>query len=117
MIEVLIAVLLTVVAVMGMVGLITIETRGAATSRHTTEASVLAEGKMEVLRLSLLPGTGTAADATPVDAEGVSGTQASIYTRSWTWSTGATSIAYSVTVTWNEDGPNKTVTLVSQRGL
>jgi Tfp pilus assembly protein PilV len=117
MIEVLIAVLITVIAVMGIVGLITVETRGGTASRHTTEAAVLAEGQMETLRITALPASGAGNDAAPVDAEGVAGNSNSIFTRSWSWTVGAASISYTVTVTWNEDGPTKTVKMISQRGL
>jgi Tfp pilus assembly protein PilV len=117
MIEVLIAVLITVVAVMGIVGLITVETRSGTASRHTTEAAVLAEGQMETLRITALAVSGTGNDAAPVDAEGVAGNSNSIFTRAWSWTVGASSISYTVTVTWNEDGPTKTVKMISQRGL
>jgi type IV pilus assembly protein PilV len=132
MIEVMIAIVLTAIAVMGIVGLITVETRDATASRHTTEASVLAEGQMEVLRATSLPTTGTGADSTAVDAQGVTGTTNSIYTRAWSYTVGTSSISYSVSVSWMDDGggavttcptttsPSATVrcvTLRSMRGL
>jgi Tfp pilus assembly protein PilV len=127
MIEVMIAILLTMVAVMGIVGLVTVETRGGTTSRHTTEAAVLAEGQMEVLRTQTITASGgPSSDASPVDPQGVVGATGSIYTRSWIWTVSTTVISYNVTVSWAEDGPGTTgcptagtrcVTLYSQRDL
>lgn len=122
MIEVMIAVLLTAIAVIGIVGFITVETRGGTVSRHTTEASVLAEDKMETLRTQTITASGTGADSGPLDPEGKTGT-GGIFTRSWAYTVATASITFSVTVTWSEDdstqyvAPPKTVTLQSMRGL
>lgn len=130
MIEVMIAIVLTSIAVMGIVGLITVETRDATAARHTTEASVLAEGQMEVLRATALAASGTGSDSAAVDAQGVTGQTTSIYTRQWTYTVGTTYTSYTVSVSWQDDGggavttcPTTTsttvrcVTLRSIRGL
>ncbi len=127
MIVVMIAFVLTAIAVMGVVGLITVETRDATASRHTTEASVLAEGQMEVLRTKSLATSGTSSDTAAVDAQGVSGQTTSIYTRSWAWTVGTSSITYTVSVSWMDDGggavttcpatPSTTVRCVTMRSM
>ena len=110
MIEVMIAVLLTAIAMMGLVGLNMAESRSGRLARHTTEASVLAQDKMEVLRTmtstSLANGTESS-----LDALGQSG---GIYGRSWVVS-GSDPVVYAVTVSWNEDGTSKAVTMRSRR--
>lgn len=118
LIEVMIAVLLTVIAVMGILGLIHAEARSGNRSRHNTEASVLAAGKMEDLRTQTLSGTGTGSDVSPVDAMG-SAVTGGMYTRSWSWAPGTVSntLSYTTTVTWSEDGQSSSVSMVGVRGL
>ena len=111
MIEVMIAILLTAICVIGIIALYTVETRSSGYSRHTTEASVLAEDKMEFLRTQSAPATGSETGLTELG--GVSG----MFARSWTVSPTTSWIDYSVTVSWNEDGTARTVTLRSKRGL
>ena len=111
LIEVMIAILLSAIAVVGLVGIYSVQTRGSSVSRHTTEAAVLAEDRMEDLRTQTAPVTGN--DPVPLDALGAAG---GIYSRSWSITNGATDMTYSVTVTWNEDGITRNVTLRSKRG-
>jgi Tfp pilus assembly protein PilV len=110
MIEVMIAMLLAVIAVIGLVGLFSVNARASRGSRHTTEAAVLAEDQMEILRTQSAPVAGS---ETGLDALGAPG---GIFTRAWTVVSGATEIEYTVTVSWNEDGPTRNVTLRSKRG-
>ena len=114
MIEVMVAMVLTSLAVIGLVALFMVETRGGSDSRHTTEASVLAEDKMEVIRTMVTPIGGTEAG---LDALGQTATANNIYNRTWTAAIGSTAVTYTVTVTWNEDGPTKSVVLRSMRNL
>ncbi len=111
MIEVMIAMLLAVIAVVGLVGLFSINARSARGSRHTTEAAVLAEDKMEVLRTEAVPVSGTDTGLDPLGAPG--GT----YDRAWTIVSSATQIEYQVVVSWDEDGTVRNVTMRSKRGL
>jgi Tfp pilus assembly protein PilV len=114
MIEVMVAVLLTAIAVIGIVGLYRIQTRSSGYSRHATEAVVLAGDKLEQLRATFLP-TSSLADET-LDATGqlvVGGP----YTRRWFVTTLATSYELRVVVEWNDDGTVRTTTLRSFRGL
>jgi type IV pilus assembly protein PilV len=111
MIEVMVAIVLMAIVVTGVVGLFAIESRASQTSRHTTEASVLAEDKMEFLRTQVAPATGSETGLTE------SGQAGGAFSRSWAVTTNTTYIDYSVTVTWNEDAIAKVVTLRSRRGL
>lgn len=110
LIEVMIAILLTAIAVIGIVALYMVETRSSGVSRHNTEASVFAEDKMETLRTQTLPASGT-------DTVSELAGAANMYTRTWTVTPNGTLwIDYNVVVAWSEDGVAKTVTLVSRRG-
>jgi len=111
LIEVMIAILLSAIAVVGLVGIYSVQTRGSSVSRHTTEAAVLAEDRMETLRTQTVPATGSESG---LDAIGAAG---GIYNRAWTVAIGTVDITYSVTVSWNEDGITRNVTLRSKRGL
>lgn len=105
LIEVMISVLLAVIGVMGIVALTTVSVRDSSAARHATEASVLAEDKMEVLRSTTLAGTGTGTDAQPVDPQGsTTASSSAIYTRSWTWTASTATVTYSVSVSWKDEG-------------
>jgi prepilin-type N-terminal cleavage/methylation domain-containing protein len=118
LVEVMIAILLTVIAVMGIVGLMRAESRTANRSRHLSEASVLAQGKMEELRATqsfTTTTSGTGSDASPVDPQGNSG---GIFTRAWSWAPNATITSaynYTTTVSWTEDGTATSVTMIGIR--
>lgn len=111
LIEVMIAILLSAIAVVGLVAIYGVQTRGSSVSRHTTEAAVLAEDRMEDLRTQTTPAAGSESG---LDALGAAG---GIYNRSWAVAIGGADITYSVTVSWNEDGITRNVTLRSRRGL
>jgi prepilin-type N-terminal cleavage/methylation domain-containing protein len=102
MIEVMVSLLLTAIAVIGIIALFMTETRASSVSRHATEASVLAADKLEKLRTTPNP---TGSNDT-VDALGdSSGTF--LFTRTWTVTPGPVGTEYNdlmVTVTWSEDG-------------
>jgi prepilin-type N-terminal cleavage/methylation domain-containing protein len=111
LIEVMIAVLLTAIAVMGIVGIFMVQSRGGNISRHTTEASVLAQDKMEDLRTQTTPASAT---ETNINAQGLAG---GTFTRTSTVTVGTADITYQVAVSWSEDGITRNVTLRSKRGL
>ncbi|HTR55901.1 MAG TPA: prepilin-type N-terminal cleavage/methylation domain-containing protein [Kofleriaceae bacterium] len=113
LVEVMIAVILTSIGAAGMVGLYRVETRSSGYSRHTTEAAVLAEDKMEQIRTVVTPTTGQ--DATLDEPGGAPGN--GFFTRNWSVTNAASWIDYNVTVGWTEDGVLKTVTHLSRRGL
>jgi prepilin-type N-terminal cleavage/methylation domain-containing protein len=111
LIEVMIAIVLSMIAVIGVTALYMVETRSSSDSRHKTEAAVLCEDKMEWLRTQLAPATGSESGLNELG--GVGG----MYSRSWSVTTLTTYIDYAVTVTWSEDGIASSETLRSRRGL
>jgi type IV pilus assembly protein PilV len=116
MIEVMVAILLTALTVIGVLGLYRIESRASSFSRRETEAAVLAQDKLEELRTQIAPAsaTTTGSDA-PIDEI----TATNIFARSWTIQQSASDgsvYSITVTVTWDEDGQTRTVQVVGQRG-
>jgi Tfp pilus assembly protein PilV len=111
LIEVMISILLTAVAVIGVVALYTVEARSGRFARDRSEATVLAEDKMEELR-TMTAASITAGSQTGLDALGQNGGK---YDRSWTVSGTTAPISYTVTVTWDEDGTAETISLHSER--
>ena len=111
MIEVMISVLLTAIAMIGVVGLYRVQSKSSNYSRRSTEASVLAADKMETLRSVAIPVGGS---ETGGDARGVFGIGGP-YTRTWTVATVGTDYRLQVAVSWDDDG-TKTVTMYSLRG-
>ena len=113
LIEVMIAMVLTALAIMGIIALYITETKASGFSRHTTEASVLAEDKVEKLRTGAAVAIGSAVE--PLIGERGSATTG-IYTR--TYSQVLTTADYAdiyVSVSWSDDGQAHAVTLHGRR--
>ncbi len=111
MVEVLVALLLTAIATSGLIALFTVESRAAGHARRSTEASMLAQDKLEALR------TSAAASDSEVDID-VSGRNTGIYTRTWTVTPQAGWVDITVSVTWREEsGADKVVTMSTRRNL
>lgn len=113
MIEVMIALSLTAIAVMGIVALFITETKASGFSRHMTEAAVLAQDTVERLRTQ-----GAAAAIPPTTQSGLNerGGSGGIYTR--TFSETLTDPAWAdilVNVSWNEDGVPRSVIVRARR--
>ena len=111
-IEVMISVLLTAIAVIGMIALFRINSNAAMMSRHQTEAAVLANDKLEILRTAStasITAGGPYAEG-PMNEQGtnVSGGR---YTRNTTIATSGTMFSVQVVVSWDEDGTTKSVTV------
>lgn len=111
MIELMIAVLLTTIAMSGIIALFLSQNRASGVSRHTSEASALAQDKLEKLRTM---STATAGSDT-VDPQGNAGS-ANLYTRTWTVTAGTGYSDLSVTVTWQETNGSRTITVYGRRG-
>jgi prepilin-type N-terminal cleavage/methylation domain-containing protein len=116
LIEVMIALLVTTVALLGALATVGATIRGANFSRNATEASVLAQARLEAM-VSLPAGTVTL--STPIDGDlpdetlDALGNLGTIYTRRTTWGTTPDKLrrTVTVTVTW-KDGlgmPHKVV--------
>ena len=116
MIEVMVSILLTAIAIIGILALYMAQSRAGSYSRHTSEASVLAEDGMEALRTSSSapPSIPT---LTNVDERGVAG---GIFTRSATVTgpIGTAPTSYydlRVVVSWDEDGVARSIVLNGRR--
>ncbi|HEX9103026.1 MAG TPA: prepilin-type N-terminal cleavage/methylation domain-containing protein [Polyangia bacterium] len=104
LIEVMVALLVTTIALLGALATVGITVRGANFSRNATEASVLVQSKLESL-VSLPAGTSGGALPTvtpelPMDANGNSGTANAMYTRTTTWTQTTTQRKVTVDVSW-----------------
>lgn len=113
LIEVMIALVLTAIAVMGIVALFITETQASGFSRHMTEAAVLAQDRVERLRTQ-----GSAAAITNTTETGLNerGGSGGIYTR--VYSETLTDVNWAdiaVTVSWNDDGIGHSVTVRARR--
>lgn len=98
LIEVMIAILLTVIAVIGIMAMFMTQSRAGSYTRHTTEATTLAADKLEQLRTTASP---TGASQTGIDALGVAG---GVFERAWTVTPVGTSYSdITVRVGWDED--------------
>jgi len=115
MIEVMVAMLLTALTVIGVLGLYRIESRASGFSRRETEAAVLAQDKLEELRTQLAP-TGAVAATIDYPTDQFTGTYT--FKRTYTIATTADPAVFKITVdvTWDEDGVTRTVTVTGQRG-
>jgi len=115
MIEVMIAVLLTALAVIGVIALFRVETRASGYSRHETEASVLAQDRLEELRTQAAAATTTTEPTLDALGQSVSG---GMYTRVSTVAAGITDpsvLDITVVVNWDESGDAKSVTVRGRR--
>ncbi len=118
MIEVMVSMLLTAIATAGIIALYVVETRASGFSRHTTEATVLAQDQLERLRTSSVTDMGMVSEG-PLNEHGLAG---GLFTRESTVASGAPGPnggpdfdEILVEVKWTEDGVPKVVTLRSRR--
>lgn len=119
MVEVMIAILLSSIAVIGVVGLFKVETRASGFSRHTTEAAVLAQDKLEQLRTQIAPTAASTATETTLNDRGISApleVPPGRYTRVSTVAVSNDVFDIVVTVSWDEDGEARSVIVRGQRG-
>ena len=110
MIEVMVALLLTAIAASGIIGLFMVQTRASGYSRHSTEATMLAQDEMERLRAT--NATALTATTTGLNEYGQVG---GIFTRQVTVGPNSGHIDMIVVVSWNEDGVARNVTLRSKK--
>jgi type IV pilus assembly protein PilV len=100
LVEVLVAVMLSLIGLAGVLGLQQTSVRATAFSRHATEAAILGEDKLERLRTT--PTAALAGGTERVDAAGTVG--AGAYTRTWTVVWNADLALITVAVAWFERG-------------
>ena len=108
---------LTAIAIMGIIALFITSTKASGFSRHTTEAAVLAEDKVEKIR-TLSSANITATTETGINERGVT---TGIFTRvSQQTRTPALTPIYAdiqVTVSWSDDGVAHSLTVHARRNL
>jgi Tfp pilus assembly protein PilV len=113
LIEVMIALLVTTVALLGALATVGVTIRGANFSRSATEASVLAQSKLEEMVslpaatvTSSSPADGTTTIETQLDGSGMVNVTTGVYTRTTVWSTTTVPDALrrvvTVTVQWTD---------------
>ncbi len=113
MIEVMVAMLLTAIAIIGILALFMSQTKASGFSRHATEATALCEDKLEQLRTQI-SGAGSGTDAT-IDATGI--TTAGLYKREW-WESVSSNYADMICkVSWTENGVSESTMLRGRRKL
>lgn len=115
MIEVMIAILLTAICVIGMIALFRVETRASSFSRRETEAAVLAQDKLEELRTEAAPVAASSVIETGLDARGMAG---GMFDRQSDITLSAAGDTYDivVTVSWDDSGTARSVVVRGQRG-
>src|SRR5215467_8744598 len=102
MIEIMVALLLTAVAVMGILAVYLAETRASSYTRHSSEAAILAQDKLEQLRTQVA--ATTSGVETNINERGVA---TGIYTRRWTVTLSSGYADIVITMSWSEDGVAK----------
>ncbi len=115
LIEVLIALLVLMVGMAGILSLQLTSMKATGFSRHATEASSLAEDKVEDLRTVPLTSGRFANGTDQVDARGVAD-NTGLYTRTWTITPQTDTTIVTVAVSWNERGGEPyTITMSDMR--
>lgn len=115
LLEVMIAMVLTALAIMGIIALYVTETKASGFSRHTTEAAVLAQDKIEFLRTQ---GPAAAVATTELNLDERAQAGVGIYKRITTETVVAGQYAdIVVEIDWNDDGIAHVITMRARRGL
>ncbi len=109
MIEVMISILLTAIAIIGILALYMTQTRASSFSRRMTEASVLASDGLERMRTMVIPISGTELDITEQGQPG------GIFDRASTATANGVDWDMNVAVSWDEDGVLRTVLVYGRR--
>ncbi len=115
LVEVLVSLVLSMIAMVGVIALYRTQTNSSSFSRHNTEATMIAEDQLERLRTQNTITTGTVASLDETGKVVAGG----IFTRTFTVVAGVgPGLSYdelTVTVSWFEEGNPKTVTLIGRR--
>ena len=115
LIEVMIAMVLTAIAIMGIIALYVTETKASGFSRHTTEAAVLAQDKIEFLRTQ---GPAATVNTTELNLNERGQAGSGIYERDTTETLVVGQYAdMVVTIKWNDDGISHQIVMRARRGL
>lgn len=110
MIEIMVALLLASLAILGLTALFTTSAATTGDARHVTEATALAQDKLEELRTET-----PVAGSETVDPTGTIGT--GMFTRTTAVTTTSNYYDITVTVAWFDSGRQHSVALETRRGL
>ena len=116
MVEVMVAFLLTAISTTGLVALYSIQTHAGGYSRHSMEATELAQDQLERLRTQIAPATTTNGSQASLDSKGKTATNGT-FTRAWTVTPNAAYCDITVTVSWSDDGVSRSVVMRGKRNL
>lgn len=111
-VEILVAMTILSIGLLGIVGLQLIATNSSGYSRRATEAAILAEHKLEELRTTPIDEIASGEDV--VDASGMP-TEDGPFTRTWTvtWNSDLGNV--SVRVAWSDSGGDHSIGFVTER--
>ena len=112
LLEILIGITVLLIGVAGLLSMQTSALRNSAYSRHSTEAAMLAQDKMEQLRTEDLLGAAVGPEV--IDEQGIPDADG-LYTRDWNIVDTGPFIDIEVTVTWREGGSADQVYRVTMR--
>lgn len=114
--EVLISLILGAIAMIGVIALYRASTNASSFSRRSTEASVLAQDKLERLRTEAAVVVTGATDGGSIDETGKVVVGAP-FTRTWTVASGGGGLYYDLTVSvaWQDEGVGKSVLVRGRR--
>ena len=112
-VEVLIALLVLLIGMAGMLSLQLTAMKATGFSRHATEATTLAEDRLEYLRTAPVASLTSGSDQVNSQGDVVS---TGLFTRTWTVTPGTELTTITVAVTWQEQGADDyTITMSTLR--
>ncbi len=114
MVEVLVALFIMTISLAALIGLTSSGMKANAYARHATEASVVAEDKLEQLRV-MTPANLTSGNDI-CDAKAFV-TATGSYARTWTVSWNGSLATLTVRVSWSEDGQPHAITYRTMRSI
>jgi type IV pilus modification protein PilV len=113
LVEVLVSLIILTIGLAGILGLALSGSNAAGYARHATEASVVAQDKLESLRVQ--PAATLTSGADIVDGKAFVNVNG-LYTRTWTVSWNGTLANLVVATTWKDGGSDHTITYRTMRG-
>ncbi len=111
LIEVLVSLVLGAIAMIGVMALYRTQTNASSFSRRSTEATMLAEDQLERIRTQVSTGSATTSSLDETGKVVTGG----VFTRTFDVTAGVNYDDVKVTVTWQEEGAPKSVTLFGRR--
>ena len=116
MVEVMVAFVLTAISTTGLVALYSIQSHAGGYSRHSMEATELAQDQVERLRTQVAPATTTTGTQASLDSKGTITTNGT-FTRTWTITPNGAYCDITVAVSWTDDGVSRSIVMRGKRNL